>query len=78
MHYCYLICSFYYHFNSLIIVPDTLGGDGTGVCAAGLQPDGTGEHAKSFVASTSSPSLLYGFVNARLCVPTAYAMFNYV
>jgi hypothetical protein len=34
--------------------------------------------AVPIVASTSSPSLLYGFVNARSCVPTAYAMFNYV
>jgi hypothetical protein len=34
--------------------------------------------AVPIVASTSSPSLLYGFVHARLCVPTAYAIFNYV
>jgi hypothetical protein len=34
--------------------------------------------AVPIVASTSSHSLSYGFDNARLCVPTAYAMFNYV
>jgi hypothetical protein len=30
----------------MIIINHTLGGDGTGVCAASLQPDGTGEDAK--------------------------------